>query len=308
MSNTAISIIRSGFRSVTGMAGSISLKSPVAFNFRKPDEWPQRLKRFEQFRLASGLSEEKNEGKQISTLLYCLGEEAESVLASTHITLEEKQKYDTVVAKLNGYFKVRKNVIFERARLNRRNQLAGGSAEQYITTLYSLVENCEYGELTSQMIRDRLVVGIHDTVLSERLQLGANLTLDKAMQMGRQREAVQQHQVFLNETNTPHSSVDYVQGKKSKTFVTKPRHKDRDTKQTHINKGIRCGNKPHPRSACPARDSVWHKCKKKGHYSSQCLSKHVHELTSDGQEPKPNEDLDVIYLDSIDSGKVECDN
>ena len=209
------------------MAGSISLKPPAAFNFRKPDEWPQWLKRFEQFRLASGLSEEKNRVKQISTLLYCLGEEAESVLASTHITSEKRQKYDTVVAKLNGHFKVRKNVIFERARFNHRNQLAGESAEQYITTLYSLLENCEYGELTSQMIRDRLVVGIRDNVLSERLQMDANLTLDKAMQMVHQREAVQQHQVFLNETNTPHSSVDYVQGKKSKTFVIKPQHRQR---------------------------------------------------------------------------------
>jgi len=88
--NCEISIIRLGIRSVTGMAGSISLKPPAAFNFRKPDEWPQWLKRFEQFQLASGLSKEKHEVKQISILLYCLGEEAESVLASTHITLEER--------------------------------------------------------------------------------------------------------------------------------------------------------------------------------------------------------------------------
>ena len=115
------------------------------------------------------MSEEKSEAKQISTLFYCLGKEAESVLASTRITSEERQKYETVETKLNGYFKVRKNVIFERVRFKHRNQLPEESAEEYITTLYSLVENCEYGDLTSQMIRDRLVVGICDTVLSERL-------------------------------------------------------------------------------------------------------------------------------------------
>ena len=125
------------------MAGSILLKPPASFNFKKRDEWPQWLKRFEQFRLASGLSEEKSEARQISTLLYCLGEEAESVLASTHITTEERQKYETVVAKLNSYFEVCKNVIFERARFNHKNQLPGESAEEYITTLYSLVENCD---------------------------------------------------------------------------------------------------------------------------------------------------------------------
>ena len=37
--------------------------------------------------------------------------------------------------------------------------------------LYKLAQSCEYGELTTEMIRDRLVVGISDRALSERLQL-----------------------------------------------------------------------------------------------------------------------------------------
>ena len=51
--------------------------------------------------------------KQVSTLLYCLGEEAENVLASTYITDEEKNDYDTVILKFNSFFKIRKNVTFE---------------------------------------------------------------------------------------------------------------------------------------------------------------------------------------------------
>ena len=35
--------------------------------------------------------------------------------------------------------------------------------EQYITSLYRLAETCEYGDLTSEMIRDYLVVGIQDS-------------------------------------------------------------------------------------------------------------------------------------------------
>ena len=88
--------------------------------------------------------------------------------------------YDTVITKLDGFFKVRKNVIFERARFNRRNQQQGESAEQYIIVLYELAEDCEYGALHSEMIRDRLVVGIRDITLSEQLQTNAELTLDKA--------------------------------------------------------------------------------------------------------------------------------
>ena len=52
--------------------------------------------------------------------------------------------------------------------------------EQYITALYSLVETCNYGTLKEEMLRDRLVVGIADAGLSERLQLDADLTIEKA--------------------------------------------------------------------------------------------------------------------------------
>ena len=41
-------------------------------------------KRFEQYRIASGLGEESVQ-RQVSTLLYCLGEEADSILSSSNI-------------------------------------------------------------------------------------------------------------------------------------------------------------------------------------------------------------------------------
>ena len=47
------------------------------------------------------------------------------------------------------------------------------------------------------MIRDRLVVGIRDITLSEQLQTNAELTLDKAKKIIRQREAVHQQQCLL---------------------------------------------------------------------------------------------------------------
>ena len=65
-------------------------------------------------------------------------------------------------------------------RFNRRNQLAGESAEQYITTLYELVSTCECGGLADQLLRDKLVVGIKDTALSEHLQMDTDLDLEKA--------------------------------------------------------------------------------------------------------------------------------
>ena len=49
--------------------------------------------------------------------------------------------------------------------------------------LYELVQHCDYGEMKDEMIRDRLVVGIRDSSLSEKLQLDPALILAKAKKL-----------------------------------------------------------------------------------------------------------------------------
>ena len=53
--------------------------------------------------------------------------------------------------------------------------------------LYDLAEHCYYGKMKEEMIRDRLIVGIRDTTLSEKLQLDSALTLESAKKAIRQR-------------------------------------------------------------------------------------------------------------------------
>ena len=47
------------------------------------------------------------------------------------------------------------------------------------------------------MLCDRLVVGIRDVTLSEHLQMDPELTLEKAIKMVRQREAIHEHNTEL---------------------------------------------------------------------------------------------------------------
>ena len=96
----------------------------------------------------------------VSTLLYCLGKDADDILVSTNITEEERISFNTVVEKFDSHFQIYQNLIFERAKFNKRVQLESESAEQYITALYHLTETCNYSKLKSEMIRDRLVIGI----------------------------------------------------------------------------------------------------------------------------------------------------
>ena len=57
----------------------------------------------------------KSNERQVSTLLYCLGKEAEDILLSTWITEEQRKKYDDILSKFDTFFEIRKSIIFERA-------------------------------------------------------------------------------------------------------------------------------------------------------------------------------------------------
>ena len=133
------------------LAANVSLKPPGQFDFRRPDDWPRWKRRFTQYLEATGLKKE-DVARKISTLLYCMGEDGDDVLASTSISEEERESYSEVIQKFDSFFGVRINVIFERAKFNRRDQAEGESAEKYLTCLHSFVETCKYGTLKEELL------------------------------------------------------------------------------------------------------------------------------------------------------------
>ena len=66
----------------------VKLDHPECFNFKKPEEWQRWKCRFEQFRVASELKE-ASAAKQMSILLYCMGDDSEVVLSSTNLTEDD---------------------------------------------------------------------------------------------------------------------------------------------------------------------------------------------------------------------------
>ena len=143
---------------------------------------------------ASGLKED--EARQVSTLMYCLGDDAEGVLASTSITDEAHKTYKDVVAKFDEYLDVRKNVIYQRAKFNTRDQQEGETADEYITMLYELIETCEYGTFKTRYFA--IVLSAYRTNDSGKLQLEGDLTLEKAKTLVRQKDAVRQQSQQLS--------------------------------------------------------------------------------------------------------------
>ena len=272
---------------------NLRLQPPEGFNFRNPDDWPKWKRRFEQFRSASGLVNE-SEQRQVSTLLYCMGEEADEVLTSTDASAEDRSNYSAVVSKFDGFFRVRKNVIFERARFNRRCQLEGESVDEYITSLYTLVESCDYGPLRDEMLRDRIVVGIRDAAMSEKLQLDPELTLEKTKRLVRQKEAVhEQHRELHTGATGASKNVPIVIAE-----VKNRRCRERGVQNRRL-QCTRCGLERHSLDKCPASNATYHKCGRRGHYSNVCFSKTVKAGHSTDAVTAESGILDSAFLGAV---------
>ena len=132
---------------------------------------------------------------QVNMLLYLMGDNADDILRSFQLSQDDQKKYSVVKGRFDQHF-VKHNVIYERARFNRRKQ-EGETVDAFVTDLYALAERCSYGDLYEEMICDRLVVGLWSAVLSEKLQLDPNLTLEKAVMQARQTEAVKLQQPLI---------------------------------------------------------------------------------------------------------------
>ena len=252
---------------------SYQIAPPEKLDFSQPEQWPKWSRRFERFRQASGLTA-KDQESQVNTLVYAMGDEADDILCSMGLSEEDKKNYDTVKTKFEAHFIKRRNSIFERAKFNQRRQEEGESADSFITSLYCLAEHCAYGTLHDEMIRDRIVVGLLDANLSMKLQMDPELTLDKAVTLARQSEAIKQQQKVVRGvvgSNPP--------GVGAITRQQPHQGGDRPKRQTHPKPTLpqatctRCGRSPpHTRQQCPAREAICHKCAKKGHFQSVCKS------------------------------------
>ncbi|XP_072942535.1 uncharacterized protein [Epargyreus clarus] len=224
---------------------------PGQFSF-VPEEWPKYKRRFLRYIALSGHAEYTDQNK-IDCLLYCMGEKAEDII----IQFEEKLSYDKLIEKFDTFFSPKKNVIYERYKFNARVQKEGEKFDEFITDLHKIAENCKYGTLKEELIRDRIVTGIYDKNVSDRMLLKNDLTLEEATLMGKQTEIQKEECKVMRE-------------KEEVINVIKE-----DTYRKKTQKCWFCGLQRHPRDKCPAYKVTCHKCQRVGHFARFCRGKSV---------------------------------
>ena len=169
----------------------------------------------------------------------------------------------------------------------------------FITALYTLSEHCNYGALTEEMIRDRIVVGLRDSNLSLNLQLDEKLDLHKAITQVHEAETIKQQQPALRAAQKETTASVSTLHRGSDRRERRPQQQQKQVPRQPVNKSVcgRCGKSPsHDRQHCPAKDAACRECGKRGHYKVMCRSKKkvgevYHETASNDYECDEYEDV-----------------
>ena len=123
----------------------------------------------------------------------------------------------TLKEKFDAYFQPVKNVIFKRVKFNRMIQGPEQSIHDFITELRVQADNCEYGEMRDQVIRDRIVVGVSDRRLTEMLTSMEALDLTECIKKAKQFTSQQEHMAcYATDDKQLPQNMDYFVRKEQK--------------------------------------------------------------------------------------------
>ena len=236
--------------------------SPLLLDGNVADNWDKFKQRFDFYLEATGY-DEKSAKIQASLFLHTIGPCALEVYNTFEFTDEaDRKKLEVLKAKFETYCKPKKNITFQRHKFFSRNQIEGESVDRWVTDLRKLAASCEFGTLKDELIKDVMVLGIHDHGTKERLLRDQDLSLDKAILMCRATEtSKKQLQELSNTTNVLDVNATKIQSNHSRTM---PKTQIRDCRF--------CGGS-HVAGNCPAYGKSCTTCGKRNHFAKVCRSK-----------------------------------
>lgn len=268
----------------TTTPAKLSFKGDLSANWKL---WKQK---FHIYLLATGKDTETDDVK-IAILLHLMGDEGIEIYNTFEYEEgEDQEELNTVIDKFESYCNPIKNLVYEHFKFFKRCQLEHESISEYVTALRQLASTCEFLE-KDILIRDRIVLGIRDRRIQEKLLETPNLSLADAIQIGRAMEcSVSTQKIIQGEEAT--TSVDVVRKQRYNNTINKKSYNNQSHNQEII-KCSRCG-KDHPKFRCPAFNRVCAKCKKRGHYREYCTTTQVHQISQGADTDSDNLDEDAV--------------
>ena len=143
--------------------------------------WEFFKQQWQDYEVATSL-DQKSQSIRLATFRSVMGKECLQIFLNLNCGTEELT-INSALKALEDHFLPKRNVVYERYVFNSCFQAPEESIDCYVNRLRKLASSCQFGTLTEEMIRDRLVIGIQDKSTKARLLREKDLSLDKALDM-----------------------------------------------------------------------------------------------------------------------------
>ena len=121
--------------------------------------------------------------RKVFILLNLIGQQGQEIYQSFEFEdYGDKLDFQKVIEKFNDYCNPIKNVVFERFQFLSRTQKEGESFKSWLLELRTLIQSCEFKEMSDEMLVLMIVMGIRDETIRERLLRSKNLTVTSAIE------------------------------------------------------------------------------------------------------------------------------
>ena len=239
------------------------LPGPMVFDGNIAENWRLFHQEFEIYILSTEIYK-KPEKVQTATLLRCMGRHALQVFNTFQFESDdEKSNYKIVCDKFKQYCEPKKNLFYERHFFNSRFQALDEPFDKFLTDLKSKASRCGYGDLTEDLIKDRIIAGIHSEELKAKL-LKFNyddVNLNKLVDECRAYEtSLNQLKQIENKNDT--NNVNKV-SKNSSTSASRQTRPNRECKFCGLSHEFK-------KELCPAYGKKCRRCQRNGHFEKKC--------------------------------------
>jgi len=159
--------------------------------------------------------------RKIALMLHCLAPKILPIYNSFEFKkTNNAANYDAVINKYDEYFIPKKNIVYEQHMFFTRDQKSGESIGEYVKELRLLASLCEFRKLVDTLIRGRLICGLIDNKIKERLLMKDNIELEKVLNMCRSDEIVRK-QMSKIDSVTNNCNIEDIQKFKKYDQITK---------------------------------------------------------------------------------------
>lgn len=275
--------------------------------------WKKFKQSFEIFMIASGYETKESKAKT-AILLNLIGDEAVELFNT--LTVDDRNDYVKVLKAFSDHCDSETNEVYERFVFYSRNQKEGEPFDKFYIAIKQLAKSCEFDTQEEKAIRDRIILGVFDKKLQNKLLKTKDIKMADCaeecrlfeMSSAQIKEVQKDHEgdIRVDEVNRNNGSVTL---KKNDSKTVFKRSGNRYTEFQHPKQQTTCYycSGVHKKGHCPAYGKICGKCGRKNHITKACKSSEVNEVALTGNFYS-DDDSDEFMVGTVDFGKNKLES